>query len=106
MTKAITVLLLVSAACCLASCMNVENAFIIHDPGDEIAAAELRLCGQERALTRSEDALSVTFPISCEGSGSILVRLSDGGETSCPVGYVTPGAEQTFEFTVADGQCR
>jgi hypothetical protein len=104
--KTLRAWLLVSAACCLTSCMDADNAFIIQDPGDEIASAELRLCGQERALTRSEDALNVTFPISCEGSGHILVRLSDGEETSCPVGYVTPGLEQTFEFTVEDGQCR
>lgn len=90
----------------LASCKKVDNEFIVRDPGGAISSAEIRLCGKRLSLTKSNDGFSGRIPITCEGEGSILIRLIDGGETSCQIGYVTPGAEQTFEFVVENGQCR
>jgi hypothetical protein len=46
------------------------------------------------------------MPTSCEGEGSILLRLSDGSETSCRIGYVTPRADQTFEYVVENDLCQ
>ena len=90
----------------LSSCKKVSNEFIIRDPEGVVSSAELRLCGKRLQLTKSEGEIRGTMPITCEGDGSILVRLSDGSETTCRIGYVTPGAEQTFEFALENGQCR
>lgn len=90
----------------LTSCKKVDNEFIIRDPWGEISSAELRLCGNRLNLAKYGSEMRGKIPITCEGEGSILVRLADGKETSCRIGYVTPGAEQTFEFVVEDGQCR
>lgn len=85
--------------------MPVNNHFIIHDPDNEIASATLRLCGKEVDLTRRGHQVRGTLPISCEGSGDILVELKDDGSTSCPVGYVTSGLEITFDYEIVDGKC-
>lgn len=90
----------------LSSCKKIDNEFIVRDPGGTVSSAELRLCGKRLNLTKSGGEMRGKMPITCEGEGSILVRLADGKETSCRIGYVTPGAEQKFEFVVENGQCR
>jgi hypothetical protein len=54
---------------------------------------------------RSDDQIGGKARITCEGTGVILVRLTDGYETVCHIGYVTPGAVQHFEFVVEGSQC-
>lgn len=104
--KKVASLLMVFGFFSLASCKKVDNEFIVRDPGGTVSSAELKLCGKSLNLTKSENEMRGKMPITCEGEGSILVRFVDGKETSCRIGYVTPGAEQTFEFVVEDGQCR
>lgn len=89
-----------------ASCTATENEFIIHDPENAILSAELRLCGQRLELARHQDAVRAKVPVRCEGAGSVLLELSGGAETVCPIGYVTPGATQAFEFAISDGACQ
>ncbi|MGE0405500.1 MAG: hypothetical protein AB7O65_04300 [Candidatus Korobacteraceae bacterium] len=90
----------------LSACNRVGNEFVIHDPEGVISSAELDLCGKRLQLTKSEGEIRGEMHITCEGGGSISVHLSDGRETTCHIGYVTPGAEQVFEFVVEGGQCR
>lgn len=90
----------------ITSCNVVDNEFIIHDPENVASSAELRLCGRRLQLDRDEGVINGTMPITCEGGGDILVLLSEGGETECHIGYVTPGAVQVFEFAIEDRQCR
>lgn len=90
----------------LSSCERVDNEFTIHDQEGEVSSAELRLCGKRLQLAKSEGKARGEMAITCEGEGSILVRLSDGSETTCRIGYVTPGGGQTFEFAIKNGQCR
>lgn len=90
----------------LSSCERASNEFIIRDPEDVVSSAELRLCGERLQLTKSGGEIRGEMPITCEGEGGIQVRLSDGRETVCRIGYVTPGAEQAFEFVVENGQYR
>jgi hypothetical protein len=90
----------------LSSCKKVDNEFTIHDQEGEIFSAELRLCGKRLQLAKSEGKVRGTMAITCEGAGSILISLSNGSKTTCPIGYVTPGIEQTFEFAIKNGQCR
>jgi hypothetical protein len=86
-------------------CERVDNTFVVNDVGGSVASAELRLCGSRVELSRSGHRLRGTKRISCEGEGDIVVRLSDGRRASCHIGYVTPGAEQSFEFNVEGAQC-
>jgi hypothetical protein len=104
--KRVATLLMCFAIFGLSSCKRVSNEFIIRDPEGVVSSAELRLCGKRLQLTKSGGEIRGAMPITCEGDGSILVRLSDGSETKCRIGYVTPGAEQTFEFAIENGQCR
>lgn len=92
--------------CLISGCSRVDNTFAISDPGGNVASAELRLCGSQSELGRSGHQFSGKRRVTCEGSGEILVQLSDGRETSCRIGYVTPRAEQDFSFVVEDAQCR
>jgi hypothetical protein len=104
--KRVVILFMLFGFFSLSSCKNVDNEFVIRDPGGAISSAELRLCGNRLNLTKFGSEMKGQMPITCEGEGSILVRLVDGKETSCRIGYVTPSAEQTFEFVVEDRQCR
>lgn len=104
--KRMAILLMVIGFFSLVSCKKVNNEFIVRDPERAVSSAGLRLCGKRLNLTKSGSEMRGKMPITCEGEGSILVRLADGKATSCRIGYVTPGAEQTFEFVIEDGQCR
>jgi hypothetical protein len=99
---------LVTALACLpvAACALTRDEFIIYDPEGRLESAEIDLCGRSLQMVRSGTVLKKRFPINCEGSGAILVRVTDGQETTCLIGYVTPRAGQVFEFSVADGICR
>jgi hypothetical protein len=90
----------------LSSCKRVSNEFIIHDPEGVVSSAELRLCDERLQLTKSEGQISGKMLITCEGAGTMQIRLSDGRETACHIGYVTPGSELNFEYVVANGQCQ
>jgi hypothetical protein len=90
----------------LSSCKKIDNEFIVRDPGGAVSSAELRLCGKRLNLDKSGGEMRGKMTITCEGEGSVLVRLGDDKETFCRIGYVTPGAAQKFEFVVEDGQCR
>lgn len=90
----------------LTACQRVDNEFIIHDQKGEVSSAELRLCGKRIQLAKSDGKVRETMAITCEGSGSIVVRLSNGSITTCPIGYVTPGGRQTLDYEIRNGECR
>lgn len=90
----------------VAGCSPTNNEFVVVDQSDAVASAELQLCGERRLLERKGNVLAGTLPVKCEGHGRILVHLRNERTTICPVGYVTPGAEQTFRYQIEDGQCR
>ena len=94
-----------SCAIILLSCERVGNNFIVHSPSGDVMSAELQLCRKSQPLIQHGNSFKGQMAISCEGSGKIVVRLKDGTETRCPVGYVTPGMESTFEYVIKDGAC-
>jgi hypothetical protein len=104
MKRTIT-LLACPAVLCLASCEKDNNEFVVRDPANVVASATVELCGKSSALAKSAGMLTGKIPAKCEGSGTILIRLSDGREARCPVGYVTY-LEQRFEYVVEEGACR
>ena len=96
--------------CCsvlgLFSCKRVMNEFSVRDPEGVVSSAELQLCGENRELRTADGAFKGRLPISCEGEGRISIRFEDASQTTCHVGYVTPGAEQAFDFVVRNRECR
>ena len=81
------------------------NTFSVSDPTGRAVAAELRLCGATQTLHRSNAGFSAEVPITCEGDGEVRLHFVDGQQASCVVGYVTPGAEQRFDFVVSGNKC-
>jgi hypothetical protein len=104
--KIAPIFVLIIGVLSLISCNRINNEFVILDLKDVVTQAEVRLCGKHLKLVKSGGEFSGAMPITCEGEGSVLLRLSDGNVTSCLIGYVTPGIEQSFEFVVEDGHCR
>jgi hypothetical protein len=90
----------------LYSCKISYNRFIVRDPERSVISANLLLCGRIIGLSKTADAFRALMPATCEGEGKIIIRLSNREETVCRVGYVTPGAEQTFEFSVKSWRCQ
>lgn len=88
------------------ACARVNNEFVVKDPDGVVNSAVVRLCSNRVPLTRYEGYFSGKMPITCEGEGTILLHLSTDLEILCPIGYVTPGAEQVFEYIVKDGHCQ
>jgi hypothetical protein len=103
--KAPALLWLASCAVLLTDCQRVNNSFAVHSPSGEIASAELQLCRKSQPLLQSGSSFKGQMAIDCEGSGKIVVRLKDGRDMSCPVGYVTPGMATLFEYVIKDGAC-
>ena len=90
----------------LSACSRVENSFVVKDEQKAVAAAKLVLCGWETPLQRTGARLAVSKAIDCEGSGHIRLRYASGDEHDCPVGYVTPGAKQTFTYRATETGCK
>lgn len=87
----------------LVGCIRAQNTFEVSAPG--AVSAELQLCAKTTRLTQSGELFTGARAIDCEGRGAITVRFADGPPVSCLVGYVTPGAAQSFRFKVAERQC-
>jgi hypothetical protein len=79
------------------------NSIII--TGDEISSARVNLCGKNSALTKHDSEFKGWVAITCEGEGHVVVMEAHGREIFCHIGYVTPGADQAFGFTVENGRC-
>lgn len=86
-----------------AGCDRAANTFEVRAVG--ATSADLTLCGQSTRLKRMDGKFTGTLPIRCEGDGAIKVGFPDRPPVSCPIGYVTPGAVQSFKFEVDSGRC-
>lgn len=84
-------------------CDRSANVFEVQAAG--AVSAELTLCGRSTQLTRAGERFAGTVPIRCEGDGVIKVRFPNQQPVNCTVGYVTPGAVQSFKFKVENGRC-
>ena len=89
----------------LTACSRVENSFGVEDEQRTVVAAKLVLCGAETPLQRTGERLAVNKAIDCEGSGRIALRYASGDEHDCVVGYVTPGAVQSFTYRATENGC-
>ena len=84
-------------------CDRVPNAFEVQAAG--AVSAELTLCDQTTELTRTGEKFAGEVSIRCEGDGVIKVRFPNQQAVNCTIGYVTPGADQSFKFKVENGRC-
>jgi hypothetical protein len=89
----------------LYACTSAENRFVVDDAQTHVVAATLVLCGSETPLQRNGKRLTLSKPITCEGSGYIRLRYTSGDDHVCPVGYVTPGMEQDFTYRTTETGC-
>ncbi len=90
----------------IAGCSDVENTFQVEALDGQPEAAVLSLCGSETALRQEGRMFSGSRAIDCEGSGQIRLGYADGTTVECPIGYVTPGAEQRWRFEARNRQCQ
>lgn len=84
-------------------CDRTANTFEVRAVG--ATSADLTLCGQSTPLKLADGKFTGAVPIRCEGDGAIKVGFPDRPQVSCPIGYVTPGAVQSFKFEVDNGRC-
>lgn len=84
-------------------CNRVANAFEVQGAG--AVSAELTLCGQSTELKQTGEKFAGSISIRCEGDGVIKVRFPNQQTVNCAIGYVTPGAVQSFKFKVENGRC-
>lgn len=89
----------------ITTCSGVPNTFAVDVSEAPGTTASLALCGEHAALKLSGATLRITRPITCEGEGDVRLKLKDGSSVICHVGYVTPGAEQSFRWRVHKGAC-
>jgi hypothetical protein len=102
--KLISIISILIAA--TAGCQKVDNRFYIEDADRSVSSAEVHLCGRQLKLFKVDSHLHGSLASKCEGEGNISVKLSNGDNASCHIGYVTPGAEQVFKFSIERGKCR
>jgi hypothetical protein len=51
-------------------------------------------------MDHSQKPFTLEFPITCEGSGYIRAIYKDGAKINCKIGYIAPGIDQIFSFTI------
>lgn len=90
----------------LAGCSSATNHVGVNASDFPNASGVVVLCGsKETPMKRRGDLLVAAVPIGCEGSGEVRLQFGDGRVATCPIGYVTPGAKQSFDFSLSDGGC-
>lgn len=87
------------------ACSKASNSFVVRVDEGAATAAKLRLCGAEVPLNKAGNRFTLVRRSSCEGAGEILIVFSDREPISCPIGYVTPGADQVVSFVVNKQGC-
>ena len=104
MNRTIAAILVISAA--VSSCSLSGNYFSVANDGGTIESVEVHICNQVANLPERAARFSDHIHIDCEGSGEFQVRMKDGREVTCVIGYVTPGLSQKFEYEIIDGECQ
>ena len=89
----------------LAACSSAQNRIEVDTADAANVSGVVILCGRQADLVTQGERLRATMPATCEGSGEVRLRLEDGRVVTCPVGYVTPGAGQTFLFVLNGEEC-
>lgn len=87
------------AACDLGGPPEVEYRVLSHSA--DMVSASLMLCGQSHEMERRDGVWRARVPVTCEGGGQIVVRLTDGASVSCSGDYVEPNMHPTTYGYVA-----
>ena len=88
------------------ACQPPESSFVIYDPANRVAWAQLKLCGEKLSFDRHDGLLGTGLRVVCHGRARITVRLVDGRTATCRVGAVKTGMAKDFAFTIDGAQCR
>ena len=89
----------------LASCNAEPDTFTVDDPNGFAKSAVLQLDGDGQPLGFRDGRFSATRRIGRDADGRIHVLYADGRTVDCPIGYVTPGAEQHWNFRLTKTTC-
>jgi len=98
-----TLLLCVAA---LASCTGKSDTFTVADPDSLAKSAVLQLDRHAQSLARDGKRLSTVRQIRRDAHGRILITYADGRKVDCPIGYVTQGAMQRWDFRLSPTACQ
>ena len=102
----IVLTLLILSSLMVAGCSRPSDSFILHDRENAVRSAEVQICKKTWPLDRRGQIFVARVPIDCDGEGRLVVELRTGGNTSCKIGYVTPGLELIWDFFVEGGKCQ
>ena len=89
----------------LASCDRYQDTFTVSDPSGLAKSAVLQLDGNDQPLERDGKRFSTARRIGRDADGRIHVVYADGRTVDCPIGYVTPGAAQRWNFRLTSLRC-
>lgn len=89
----------------LASCRGEPDTFIVDDPTGLAKSAALQMDGDDQLLERNGKRFSAARRIGRDADGKIQVLYADGRMFDCPIGYVTPGAAQHWNFRLTPTGC-
>jgi hypothetical protein len=92
--------LFIFAILILNSCARSSCHIIIDHIGISPTAVSVSVCGRFFSIDISHMPFNLEFPITCEGSGYIRASYGDGAKINCKIGYITPGIDQIFTFTI------
>ena len=103
MKPAFVIIALGSAA--LSACAAAKNSVEVDVTDARGATGSVLLCDRETPLSLQGARLKAHVPVTCEGVGEVRLHLGQSGSTTCRIGYVSPGVEQSFLFALRDGEC-
>ena len=89
----------------LSGCGETREFFAVEDRKGQVDSAILDLCGEQTNFPKRGGRFAAHVPVECEGSAEIRLRLMNDKDIVCEIGYVTPGAGQTFVFEIVDDEC-
>ena len=96
---------LLLSAVALTSCTGKSGTFTVAGPNGLAKSAVLERDGHVQLLTRNSKRLSAVRQIRRDADGRILIPYADGRTVDCPIGYVTPGAAQRWNFRLTRTAC-
>lgn len=97
--------ILLACLVALKSCTRKPDTFTVIDPDDLAKSAVLKIDGSDQSLEREGKSLSMTRWIGRGAHGRIQVIYSGDREVDCPIGYVTPGVPQKWNFRLTTTGC-
>lgn len=92
--------LFILIALIIESCTRSSCHIIVNYIGISPIAVNVSVCDRVLSMDHIHKSFTLEFPITCEGSGYIRATYRDSANINCKIGYITPGIDQIFIFTI------